>query len=132
MSDLSLQELLDSVGLSKTDLAERLGVSRMTVNRWGDDVKPEVMVLIESIQEKLKLVSKVSDSGHKLYPAGVYVPMGERVKEPEDYTKEEVLKLCKRRGGIENDAKRTRETDYEIAHSIGMKVFEFNRMIRRV
>ena len=39
--------------------------------------------------------------------------------------------LIKRRGGIEGDSLRELETDYEIARSIGLKVFEFNLLIKK-
>lgn len=47
--------------------------------------------------------------------------MGKRTKEPADYTDADIQALLKRRGAG--------EADYDIAHSVGLKVHEFNKII---
>ena len=44
---MSLQELLDSVGINKGDLAKLMSVNRKTVSRLGDNVTDSVMVAID-------------------------------------------------------------------------------------
>jgi len=125
---MKLQELLDSVGMTKKELAEKLGVSPKTVSRMGDEVSPEILAMFT---ESPKPINEESEDGFRMYPAGATIPLSERVKEVEDYTIDEIRPLLKRRGGIEGDSKRTKETDYEIAHSIGLRVWEFNKLIKR-
>ena len=126
---MNLDELLDSVGITRTELAEKLGVSRMTVKRMAEkaEVTPEVLALFESKKPQ----ADESEGGFKMYPAGSHVPMSPRPKEIEEYEIDEIRPLLARRGGIEADAKRDRETDYEIAHSIGFRVWEFKKLIER-
>jgi len=106
---MSLNELLKQSGISKSKLASLMGVSRQTVQRLGDEVTPEVLEALST-----------------------YEPIVEALKMPDDYTNEEIAKLCKRRGGIEADVNRDRETDYEIACSLGITVFDFRAMIDRM
>lgn len=47
--------------------------------------------------------------------------MGERTKDPGDYSDDDIQVLLKRRGAG--------EADYDIAHSVGLKVHEFNKLI---
>lgn len=49
--------------------------------------------------------------------------MGERAIEPDDYTDDDIITLLKRRG--------TGEADYDITHSVGLKVHEFNAIIHK-
>ena len=68
-------------------------------------------------------------------------PPGPRVKEPDEYTIEEIRALIDRRGGYEAETKPPpkgktspswgRETDWEICQSVGLRVWEFNEMIAR-
>jgi len=53
MSELSLSELLDSVGINKTILAKLMDVSRQTVARMGDSVSPEVLECIDKYKESM-------------------------------------------------------------------------------
>ena len=117
---MNLSEELKAAGLSKTELSELLGVSRKTIARMGEDVSDHVMRAIQ------KFVPKADD----------------RVKEPIDYTLDEIRDLCKRRGGLEAEKNPpkdgevspswNKETDYEICQSIGIQVWEFNEMIKRL
>lgn len=122
---LSLQELLDSKGLTKGELAEKMGVSRKTITRLGDRVTPEVEAALD------------------IHPEPSYVPpvipLAEKRKEVDEYTKAEIKELLGRRGAYESIPREKRvevqgrdcETDYEIARSVGLKVYEFNRLIDR-
>ena len=132
-----LKQRLKDVGLTKKGLAELLGVSDKTVLRMGDEVTPEVEAVIEDY---------VNSQDHE--PA--VIPMAPKQKDWEDYSLDEIRELCKRRGGLEgldSDEKRIAakncrmveggevialETDYEIAHSIGLRVFEFHRMVDKL
>ena len=107
ISEIVLSDELRLVGLSKVKLAELLGVSRQTVQRMGESVSDEVLAVIRrDIPQE-----------------------GERQKEPKDYTDEEVAVLIARRGGMEGDLHREKETDYEISRSVGLRVWEFNALI---
>ena len=114
---MNLTNKLTAANLSKSKLAELLGVSRQTVQRMGEKVSDEVLAIIKD-----------------------YVPrVGERVKEPSGYSDAELVALFKRRGGYEAETNPPklgqtstswgRETDHEIAQSLGIRVWEFNQMI---
>ena len=53
MSKLSLNELLDSVGINKSILAKLLDVSRSTVMRMKDDVTDEVLAAIDKYKQDM-------------------------------------------------------------------------------
>jgi len=112
-----LSDVLKEKKVSKSKLAELMGVSRQTIQRMGEDVSDAVLAALRE-----------------------YTPVqGQRVKEPADYTDEEMIALFRRRGGYEAETKPPKdgttsiswgkETDYEIAQSLGIKVWEFNEMI---
>jgi transcriptional regulator with XRE-family HTH domain len=124
---MKLSELLDSVGMTKGDLAEKLGVSTKTISRLKEEVTPEIITLLA----EHKKPAEVSETGFKMYPAGTVIPLAKKVKDIDAYTMDEIRALLKRRGGLEADSKRERETDYEIAHSVGLRVFEFKKLIER-
>jgi predicted transcriptional regulator len=105
---MSLNALLKEHGISKSTLADILGVSRQTVHRYGDDVTDEIQAAILA-----------------------YKPVVKAKKRPQDYTSDEIREICKRRGGLEADVNREKETDYEIACSLGIKVFDLHEMIDR-
>ena len=44
---MNLQELLDSVGLNKSELARLMGCSRSKVMRMGEEVSDEVLEVID-------------------------------------------------------------------------------------
>jgi transcriptional regulator with XRE-family HTH domain len=134
---MTLKDELKRLGVSQGDLADALGKSRATINRMKDaEVTDEVMEVLQG----LSVVPKVE----------VEVPLAEKVKDWEKYSLDEIRELCKRRGGLEGldssekriAAKNCRmveggelvalETDYEIAHSIGLRVFEFHRMVDKL
>lgn len=48
---MGLSDELKKVGLTKTKLAEMMGVSRMTINRMGESVTPEVQTVLNSLNE---------------------------------------------------------------------------------
>lgn len=104
---MTLSEELKARGMSKIVLAKLLGVSRMTVQRMGETVTDEVLEVLKG-----------------------YVPISpDKRKEPGDYTDEEIVELLQRRGGLEGDLNRDKETDWEICKSVGLRVWEFNEMI---
>ena len=107
MTELSLTELLDSVGLSKKQLADLLDVSISTINRMGDQVEDYVLEAVELYQLNNKPIKAdevpVARTRHK--------PMTE-------CTEDEIRAIWRRRGT-------GGESDYEIAHSMGMRVFQF-------
>ena len=131
---MSVKDELKRLGVSQGQLAIALNVSRATVNRMKDEVaSDEVMEVLENL-------SKGS-------PEPVEVPLATKVKNWDKYSIDEIRVLCKRRGGLEGlsnriASKNTRmceggelvalETDYEIAHSIGLRVFEFHKMVDKL
>jgi len=109
ISEMVLSDELKIRGLTKKQLADMMGVSRQTIQRMGEEVTDEVLQAIQG-----------------------YVPkVGERVKEPDEYTDNEIAALIARRGGLDADTNREKETDWEIAQSIGIRIWEFNAMIAR-
>jgi len=102
---MGLKLELAKKGLSKTSLAEILDVSRQTIARMGDEVEPRVQKILDDYVEVIEPIE---------------TPLLKKVKNWDEYSEDEIQVLCKRRAG---------ETDYEIAHSLGLRVFEFNRMI---
>lgn len=115
---MDLQELLDSVGLNKVQLAKLMGVSRSTVMRMGDRVSDEVLIIIDQYR-LTDIASETIPLPNKAEPK---VTTGQRVKEPQDYTPKEIKLLCLRRGTGQ-------EPDHVIAASIGVKLYEFKAMI---
>ena len=107
---MKLNEALKERGLTKQKLAELMGVSRQTIQRMGNEVTDEALEAIN----------------------GYVIPVAEIAKSPEDYTDDEIKDICKRRGGMPGDVAREKETDYEIACSLGITVFDFHKMIDRM
>ena len=107
---MKLAEYLSTTGFTKASLAQALGVTRGAIQKW-DDIPDDRLSELEGL---------VCEE----------VPMAEKEKNWNKYTQEEMGALIKRRGGIEGDSLRELETDYEIASSIGLKVFEFNLLIK--
>lgn len=115
---MSLQELLDSVGLNKSELARLMGVSRKTITRLGDEVNDAVIKAVELHQKQ--------EAEHNPETEDVFVeieqkdvPMAEtKFKDAMDCSEDEIRAIWKRRGT---------ETDYDIAHSLGVNVFQFRR-----
>lgn len=101
-------------GLGKGELAELLGVNRKTISRMGEEIEPKVQKILDE------------------HPVLEEVPLAKKQKNWDEYTDDEIREICKRRGGLEGISERTLETDYEIAHSLGLRVFEFNKMIGRL
>ena len=48
---MTLTQALAEAGINKTELAERLGVSRQTIHRMGEDITPQVQTLLNSLKE---------------------------------------------------------------------------------
>jgi len=91
-------------------------------------VTPEILALFKPHEQ----VAGQTADGHQMYASGTEIPLSPRLKEIDEYTLDEIREICKRRGGIESDSKREKETDYEIAHSLGFRVHEFNKLIKRL
>lgn len=104
---MDLQELLDSVGLNKSELARLLGVSRSTVMRMSE-VSDEVLAAVEKYRHSDEAVPEVEE-----------VPISAKKFKPwTECSEAEIRAIWSRRG---------KESDYDIAHSMGMRVFEFRR-----
>jgi len=128
---MTVKDELKRLGVSQGQLAVALNVSRATVNRMKDEVaSDEVMEVLVGLSETPS--------------QPVEIPMSEKAKNWDKYSVDEVRVLCKRRGGLEGLSNRVAsnnarmgeggelialETDYEIAHSIGLRVFEFHKMV---
>jgi hypothetical protein len=111
---VGLKVELGKKGITKTMLAEILDVSRQTIARMGDDIEPRVQKVLDEYVEVIQPLE---------------VPMSRKVKGWDEYSVDEIRVICKRRGGIEGNTHSILETDYEIAHSLGLRVFEFNKMV---
>ena len=108
---MKVDEYLKKTGLTKAQLSSPLGVSRSAVTQWDD------------IPEKYDLEGLSKP---------IEIPLAPKVKPVSKYTLDEIREICKRRGGLEGLSERTLETDYEIAHSLGLRVWEFNHLIERL
>lgn len=108
---MELTAYLELKGFSKAELSRRIGVSKAAISKWKEIPEARLSELMELTPE---------------------VPMAEKHKEPEDYTLDEIREICQRRGGHESDPERTMETDWEISRSLGMRIWEFNRMVDRL
>lgn len=53
MSGVSLQELIDSVGINKKELAIILGVTPKTVQRMGDNVSEDVLSAVDEYKNNI-------------------------------------------------------------------------------
>ena len=107
LDEMILSDELRLRGMSKTKLAELLDVSRQTIQRMGENISQEAWDVISG-----------------------YTPKQiKRIKNPSEYTDDEIYALILRRGGLEGETGREKETDYEICQSVGIKVWEFNKMI---
>ena len=105
---MKLADYLNKSGFSKSALSKVLGVSRQAISKW-DDIPT---IWLDKID-------------------GLVPEVIEKQKEWDEFSHEEATDLIKRRGGIEADPLRESETDHEIARSVGLKVWEFRRMIDR-
>jgi len=101
---MKLDELLELKGLSRAELSRRIGLSKAAISRWGDEVPEKWVKVLDGLAPEVP-IGEVPDDIWKWSPA--------RIKE----------EVCVRRG---------RETDYEIARSLGLRVWEFNRLIDKV
>jgi len=122
MSELSLKELLDSVGINKAFLAKLMEVSTKTVQRMGDNVSAEALVAINKYKADMTPSQSeavpVADS-----PAVKTADTGYQVKE---YSTGKINKITHRnialsriaygRGGVSID---------DIARSFGLSVFGY-------
>ena len=113
---MSLNELIDSVGITRIQLAKLMNVSRKTVTRLGDEVTPDVLKAVEAY--------KCTDMASETIPVPVVkletIQPGTRHKEPEDYTMPEMAHLCSERKGT---------PDWMVAAAHGLKTYEFKAMI---
>ncbi len=57
----TLTEALESAGITKIELAEKLGVSRKTVTRMGDTITPEVVRVLAECTISVSLDSAVTE-----------------------------------------------------------------------
>lgn len=99
-----LNEALEKAGVTKAKLAELMNVNRKTISRMGDNLTPEVEVILNTFK-----------------PAIQEAANGLRVKEPEEYSMDDIKSICLTRRGS--------ESDYDIAQSLGLKVHELKLMI---
>ena len=118
---MDLQELLDSVGLTKTQLAKLMGLSRSSITRMPAEASQEVIDVID----EYKLTDEASHSIPTPNKIESNPVIGKRVKEPEDYTPKEIKLLCVRTGSGQ-------EPRSDVAASIGITVFEFKGMVDRL
>ncbi len=115
--------------MTQGDLAEKLGVSRKTVVR---------MLEGEIADRYLERLDEIFSSAEICNDP----PMAKNGKGWKEYTDDEIREICLRRGGFEglsvhpkkDDSEflkmaRNKETDFQISRSLGLRVWEFNRML---
>ncbi len=111
-----LQDLLNDAGLNKSQLAKLMGCSRSKIMRYGDHVTDQVRHVVADYSGK----PVDTDAETVPLPADLHVDIHAR-KEPDTYSDDDIRVLLKRRG--------TGEADYDIAHDVGLLVWEFNKLI---
>ncbi len=123
---MDLGEELKRYGISQNQLSAALGVSRATVNRIRDK---EVLV------EHLAVLRELA--GEEISPVEKLV---EKLKDWDEYTLDEIRELCHRRRGekVKRMVKDKEvevweyEDDWEIAASLGLKTWQFSRMLDKL
>jgi len=110
-----LQELLDSLGIDKRQLAKIADISVKSLTRMQDDVEQYVLDAVDQYRHDggLAEVIPVASVDVPDVPVATF-----KHKPASQCTGEEIRSIWKRRGS---------ETDYDIAHSMGMRVCEFRR-----
>ncbi len=123
---MDLGEELKRYGISQNQLSAALGVSRATVNRMRDK---EVLV------EHLAVLRELA--GEEISPVE---KLAEKLKDWDEYTLDEIRELCHRRRGekVKRMVKDKEvevweyEEDWEIAASLGLKTWQFSRMLDKL
>lgn len=118
---LQLSEALQQAGLTKNKLADIMGVSRQTIYRMGELMSDKVAQALDDYA-KTHISHTIMPNDQVLGCAPCVHDVAPTArKEPDDYTDDDIRVLLKRRGAG--------ESDYDIAHSVGLKVHEFNAII---
>ena len=109
---MQLDDYLRTTGFTKASLARALGISKPAISKWKEI--PEKWVnSLEGLTPPVEIPLEKQEHGWASAP----MPF--------------IQSLIDRRGGMEGDTMRDKETDYEIASSAGWKVHEFNMAIER-
>jgi len=102
---MTLTDLLVDSGMTRQDLADRLEISLSTAKRLKD-IDDEILAAVDAFVTEA-LAKSAADEPPR--------------KEPASYTDDDIQALLKRRG--------VGESDHNIAHSVGLKVHELNKLI---
>lgn len=120
MSKLSLNELLDSVGISKVILAKLMDVSRSTVTRMGDEVSDDVLAVIDKY--KADMTSEQSESVPvAVKPANETKPDKPANVLPVTHRNIALSRIKYGRGGMPID---------QVADTFGLSVFDYNQAVQ--
>ena len=109
---MKVQELIDSLGITRAQLAKIAGVSPSMITRMKDDVEQWVIDEVDAYRLKGALAE------HIPVPEIVedVAEWGDRVK----LSHNDIARLC---------SDRREATDYMVAASVGRKVYEFRALI---
>lgn len=117
MQKLSINELLDSVGINQAILAKLMQVSRSTITRMKDQATPEVIAVID--QYKLSMTSEQSESVPVATAKPVKQPVSDIPVIPVTH-RNIALSRIDYGAGIPIDT---------IAQSFGLSVFDYNQAV---
>jgi DNA-binding XRE family transcriptional regulator len=119
MNEMSLKELLDSVGINKSVLAKLMSVSRQTIQRMGDDVSDEVLLVIDKYKDDM--THDQSES--------VPIPTSKPVPSDNKITGSDILPVT--RENIAHSCTWHRTMDkQQVANRFNLSVFKYNQEVQ--
>ncbi len=134
---MKLDKYLDEFGFNRSQLSRGLEISRAAISKWDDIPEKWMSQLFDA--KWLKERMGFEDFEVKDEVAPVENPV-KKLKDWDEYTLDEIRELCHRRrgekvkrmvGGKEVEEWEYEE-DWEIAASLGLKTWQFSRMLDKL